>query len=48
MLSLRSHLVAIAAIERPFTRPNDWSCMRVTMHGPNYRLDTGFGKPARA
>jgi hypothetical protein len=48
MLSLRSHLVAIAAIERPFTRPNDWSCMRVTKHGANDRPYTGLGKPARA
>jgi len=48
MLSLRSHIVAIAAIERPFTRSSDWSCMRVTKQGPNYRSGTELGKPARA
>ena len=36
MLRLRSHIVAKAAIERPFTRSSDWSCMSVTKQGPNY------------
>jgi hypothetical protein len=48
MLSLRSHLVAIATIERPFTRPSDWSCMGATKLGPNYRPGAELGKPARA
>jgi len=48
MLSLRSHIVAITAIERPFTRPSDWSCMGVTKLGPNYRPSAGLGIAARA
>jgi len=48
MLSFRSHLVAIATVERPFTRPSDWSCMSVTKLGPNYRPGAQLGNPARA
>jgi len=48
MLSLRSHIVAIATIERPFSRSIDWSCMRATKQGPNNRPGTELGKPARA
>jgi hypothetical protein len=48
MLSLRSHIVAIAAIERPFTGSSDWSCMRATKQGPNYRPGTELETPARA
>jgi hypothetical protein len=50
MLSLRSHIVAKAAIERLFIRSNDWSCMSATKQGPNYLrpCTAGRGIPARA
>jgi hypothetical protein len=48
MLSVRSHIVAMAVIDRRFTRSNDCWCMRVTKLGPNYRPGRELGKPARA
>jgi hypothetical protein len=36
MLSLRSHIVAKAALERPFIWSSDRSCMSATKQGPNY------------
>jgi len=50
MLSLRSH-IAKAAIERPFTRSSDWSCICVAKLGPNYLTQpstAGREIPARA
>jgi hypothetical protein len=50
MLSLSSHIVTKAAIERPFSRSSDWSRMSVTKQGPNYLrpCTAGLTIPARA
>lgn len=38
MLSLRSHIVALAATALPFIRPCDWSRMSVTAQGRSYQM----------
>src|SRR6202021_1860095 len=49
MSTLRSHIVAKAAIERPFTRSSDCARMSVTKQGLNYPTQSGTaGLAARA
>lgn len=47
MRNVRTYVAETATFVRPLIRLADWSCMSVTVWGPDFQLETGLNRKAR-